>query len=148
MSAANKILEAACTCMNSAAAKLQHDYACNMQGKERKAFVQSFFLATQERGYFVLNDTFRYLSNPSKAFAADFAAPDVVSNGSPQQYGAQHEVQLCKPTCLSTVPASQCSNSKLSVLITAASRILSSVCIAPCCKADYECKIVKTTNAI
>lgn len=63
-----------------------------MQGKERKAFVQSFFLATQERGYFVLNDTFRYLSDPAKAFAADFAAQDVVSNGSPQQYGAHHEV--------------------------------------------------------
>ncbi|DBB02943.1 TPA: hypothetical protein ACH3X1_013541 [Trebouxia sp. C0004] len=60
-------------------------------GKERKAFVQSFFLATQERGYFVLNDTFRYLSDPAKAFAADFAAQDVVSNGSPQQYGARHE---------------------------------------------------------
>lgn len=60
-------------------------------GKERKAFVQSFFLATQERGYFVLNDTFRYLSDPAKAFAADFAAQDVVSNGSPQQYGAHHE---------------------------------------------------------
>ncbi len=67
---------------------------CNMQGKERKAFVQSFFLATQERGYFVLNDTFRYLSDPAKAFAADFAAQDVVSNGSPQQYGAHHEVHL------------------------------------------------------
>ncbi len=65
---------------------------CNMQGKERKAFVQSFFLATQERGYFVLNDTFRYLAEPAKAFAADFATPDVVTHGASQQYGAHHEV--------------------------------------------------------
>ncbi len=42
----------------------------------------------------MLNDTFRYLSDPAKAFAADFAAQDVVSNGSPQQYGAHHEVHF------------------------------------------------------
>ena len=33
-----------------------------MQGKKKRDFVQSFFLAVQEKGYFVLNDTFRYLS--------------------------------------------------------------------------------------
>ena len=33
-----------------------------MQGKKKRDFVQSFFLAPQEKGYFVLNDTLRYLS--------------------------------------------------------------------------------------
>lgn len=80
--------------MDIAISRQWYQLYCNMQGKERKAFVQSFFLATQERGYFVLNDTFRYLSDPAKAFAADFAAQDVVSNGSPQQYGAHHEVHF------------------------------------------------------
>lgn len=34
-----------------------------MQGKRKRDFVQSFFLAVQEKGYFVLNDTFRYLAD-------------------------------------------------------------------------------------
>lgn len=34
-----------------------------LQGKKKRDFVQSFFLAVQEKGYFVLNDTFRYLSD-------------------------------------------------------------------------------------
>lgn len=38
---------------------------------------------------------------------------------------------------LRTVHASQCSNSKLSVLITDVSRTLSTVCIASCCKAHW-----------
>ena len=34
-----------------------------MQGKKNRDFVQSFFLAVQDKGYFVLNDTFRYLAS-------------------------------------------------------------------------------------
>ena len=63
-----------------------------MQGKERKAFVQSFFLATQERGYFVLNDTFRFLSEPVKGFSSDLAASEV--NGANQQYRGHQEVGM------------------------------------------------------
>ncbi len=37
-------------------------YLSGTQGKKKRDFVQSFFLAVQEKGYFVLNDTFRYLS--------------------------------------------------------------------------------------
>ena len=33
----------------------------DLQGKPKRAFVQTFFLAVQEKGYFVLNDLFRYL---------------------------------------------------------------------------------------
>lgn len=34
--------------------------------QSRREFVQSFFLAVQERGYYVLNDIFRYVSPPDK----------------------------------------------------------------------------------
>jgi len=40
---------------------------CTVQGKKNRDFVQSFFLAVQDKGYFVLNDTFRYLSGRSAA---------------------------------------------------------------------------------
>ena len=33
------------------------------KGSEQRPFVQSFILAQQEKGYFVLNDIFRYLSD-------------------------------------------------------------------------------------
>lgn len=58
-----------------------------MQGKERRPFVQSFFLATQERGYYVLNDTFRYMEPQKEVYPA---APGSVT--SVQQYGSHHEV--------------------------------------------------------
>ncbi|KAL3159592.1 hypothetical protein ABBQ38_010004 [Trebouxia sp. C0009 RCD-2024] len=48
-------------------------------GKERRPFVQSFFLATQERGYFVLNDTFRYMEPQKEAYPADRAPGSVTS---------------------------------------------------------------------
>lgn len=32
-----------------------------VQDKKKRDFVQTFFLATQEKGYYVLNDQFRYL---------------------------------------------------------------------------------------
>ena len=39
-----------------------HCLRANVQGKAKRNFVQTFFLAVQERGYFVLNDLFRYLA--------------------------------------------------------------------------------------
>jgi len=43
----------------------------------RREFVQSFFLAVQERGYYVLNDIFRYVSPPEKPvmMAPEMMAP-------------------------------------------------------------------------
>ena len=40
-----------------------------LQGKGKRNFVQTFFLAVQERGYFVLNDVFRYLAEAKPAAA-------------------------------------------------------------------------------
>ena len=40
------------------------------QGQAKRNFVQCFFLAVQERGYFVLNDCFRYISDKPTAAAA------------------------------------------------------------------------------
>ena len=34
-------------------------YCINVQERHKRPFVQSFFLAVQERGYYVLNDVFR-----------------------------------------------------------------------------------------
>ena len=39
--------------------------AAPLQGKPDKRFVQSFFLATQDSGFFVLNDVFAFLPQPS-----------------------------------------------------------------------------------
>ena len=46
------------------------------QDKPRRSFVQTFFLATQDKGFFVLNDLFRYLPEPQAAQPpAQAAAP-------------------------------------------------------------------------
>lgn len=44
------------------------------QNKPRRNFVQTFFLAVQEKGYFVLNDLFRYLPEPVAAQPPQSAA--------------------------------------------------------------------------
>ena len=44
------------------------------QNKPRRNFVQTFFLAVQEKGYFVLNDLFRYLPEPTSAQPPQSAA--------------------------------------------------------------------------
>ena len=66
--------------------------------------MQSFFLATQERGYYVLNDTFRYMEplehSISKSFSTEFSQsnathpPNNVTHALPQQYGGHHEVSI------------------------------------------------------
>ncbi|KAH7619628.1 hypothetical protein Ndes2526B_g06609 [Nannochloris sp. 'desiccata'] len=38
--------------------------ALQAKGKDKRPFVQTFFLAVQEKGYFVMNDIFRYLLPP------------------------------------------------------------------------------------
>ncbi len=38
--------------------------ALQAKGKDKRPFVQTFFLAVQEKGYYVLNDIFRYLLPP------------------------------------------------------------------------------------
>lgn len=64
---------------------------CLVQGQVPKSFVQTFFLATQEKGYYVLNDTFRYMSDPAKSQSSTYS--DASTNGNPQQYPMQHEVR-------------------------------------------------------
>ncbi len=44
------------------------------QGKPKRSFVQTFFLAVQEKGYFVLNDLFRYLPEPQPVQPPQLAA--------------------------------------------------------------------------
>ena len=59
--------------------------------------MQSFFLATQERGYFVLNDTFRYmepLEHSMKGFSAEF--PGGVTSA---KYIGHHEVSILPDSC-------------------------------------------------
>ena len=38
-------------------------------------FTQSFFLAPQDKGYFVLNDVFRYVDDGSQSFVNDVEVP-------------------------------------------------------------------------
>lgn len=75
-----------------------------MQGKERRPFVQSFFLATQERGYFVLNDTFRYMEPQKEAYPADRAPGSVTSVNPYTNEVSAHCTEYCwkllvKPCC-------------------------------------------------
>ena len=44
-----------------------------LTGKDslRRKFTQSFFLAPQDKGYFVLNDVFRYVDDGSQSFMND-----------------------------------------------------------------------------
>lgn len=66
-----------------------------MQGKKQRDFIQSFFLATQEKGYYVLNDTLRFLSN---RFAHPSAQPK-------ENYSTQHNQALqVSPPSLSWGP--------------------------------------------
>lgn len=46
----------------------------------RKTFVQSFFLAPQEKGYFVLNDVFRYVENDESGEAILGSANGIAEN--------------------------------------------------------------------
>ncbi|KAK9908269.1 hypothetical protein WJX75_005216 [Coccomyxa subellipsoidea] len=56
------------------------------KGKPQRNFVQTFFLAVQEKGYYVLNDIFRYLrstppASPPPAPAAPTPIPAPLENG-------------------------------------------------------------------
>ena len=48
-----------------------------LTGKDslRRKFTQSFFLAPQDKGYFVLNDAFRYVDDESQSFVNDVEVP-------------------------------------------------------------------------
>ncbi|XP_030973316.1 nuclear transport factor 2-like, partial [Quercus lobata] len=48
-----------------------------LTGKDslRHKFTQSFFLAPQDKGYFVLNDAFRYVDDGSQSFVNDVGVP-------------------------------------------------------------------------
>lgn len=48
--------------------------ALQCKGKARRQFVQTFFLAVQEKGYYVLNDIFRYLPPQPPSYGLDAAA--------------------------------------------------------------------------
>ena len=60
-----------------------------LQGQAKRNFVQTFFLAVQERGYFVLNDLFRYLADvqPTPGKAENGFAPASVAERPPAQVG-------------------------------------------------------------
>ncbi len=74
---------------------------CCAQGKPKRSFVQTFFLAVQEKGYFVLNDLFRYLPEPQPvqppqlgvAPAPVSAAEEGVHEAAPAP-AAQHAPQM------------------------------------------------------
>ena len=48
-----------------------------LTGKDslRHKFTQSFFLEPQDKGYFVLNDVFRYVDDGSQSFMNDVRVP-------------------------------------------------------------------------
>jgi hypothetical protein len=48
-----------------------------------REFVQSFFLAPQEKGYFVLNDILRYAGEEGDAAAMQPPAPEVAAEATP-----------------------------------------------------------------
>lgn len=53
------------------------------QGKPQRNFAQTFFLAVQDKGFFVLNDIFRYLRNAPPAPPTPIvpATPNPIENG-------------------------------------------------------------------
>lgn len=60
-----------------------------MSGKDgvRQKFTQCFFLAPQEKGYFVLNDAFRYVDeNGSRGFFGDVESPVNPDDGTMLHY--------------------------------------------------------------
>ncbi len=59
-----------------------------LQGKNKRSFVQTFFLAVQEKGYFVLNDIFRYLPEAPAQSAPEPAAPSAASSQAPTENGS------------------------------------------------------------
>ena len=68
-----------------------------LQGKNKRNFVQTFFLAVQEKGYFVLNDIFRYLpelpaqSTPTPADPSATPTQPPVENGYPTPAAPVHQ---------------------------------------------------------
>lgn len=47
----------------------------------RQKFTQTFFLAPQDKGYFVLNDVFRYVEDGNQDIVNDVEAPLVLDLG-------------------------------------------------------------------
>lgn len=62
-----------------------------LQGKARRHFVQTFFLAVQEKGYFVLNDIFRYLP-PATQSPRIASSPAPLENGYALASSTQQQV--------------------------------------------------------
>ena len=58
-----------------------------LTGKDnlRRKFTQSFFLAPQDKGYFVLNDAFRYVDDGSQNFMNDVEVPFTPDPGNVKQ---------------------------------------------------------------
>ena len=58
-----------------------------LTGKDslRRKFTQSFFLAPQDKGYFVLNDAFRYVDDGSQNFMNDAEMPFTPDPGNVKQ---------------------------------------------------------------
>lgn len=59
----------------------------------RRKFTQSFFLAPQDKGYFVLNDVFRYVDEGSQGFVNDAEVPLTPDPGN-LKCNLQFEVKL------------------------------------------------------
>ena len=69
----------------------------DLQGKPKRAFVQTFFLAVQEKGYFVLNDLFRYVPEAAQS------APEPEAHTAPPPF-APIENGYSQPAVPSHVP--------------------------------------------
>lgn len=64
----------------------------------KRNFVQSFFLAPQEKGYFVLNDIFRYLDEESpETKAAAASLPNGVAEPVPMLHAAPEPGEFLNP---------------------------------------------------
>jgi len=77
------------------------------RGESWRKFVQTFFLAEQPNGYFVLNDIFRFLKEESVEAddAEDFAEPDVVvAESEPAPEPSQTVTPAREPTPPPVVP--------------------------------------------
>ena len=57
-------------------------------------FTQSFFLAPQDKGYFVLNDMFRYMDKPKHTESTPDQSADVAKEPQPEKIEENGEVQV------------------------------------------------------
>lgn len=120
----------------------------SLESKPRN-FVQSFFLAVQEKGYFVLNDVFRYTTpaeRPSKpvAEAAPVTAPiqEPVQQAPPSQVVAAEPTQTPAPAAVAAAaPANASSSQAVAPVAAPAPTQVAPVAAEPVAPADTEVQL-------